>query len=218
MNLLRRDKKVDIDYLVDEVLKKDQPVDLNRLRTTNSQLHVVVTNAMTGRKEVLSAFDDLVELYEEFRATAALPLLYDKNVQIGQKWFVDGGVADLIPVDVAHQLGCTDIVIVMTQQIASYRFNRHHTRLIKHLVRHFAKGKPQPLRKILPTNEKLLKANLRQLSHPLKTVRVYVLEPSDEEILISLATTDKPKVKALAELGVKDMDSLLNREIVQKVR
>jgi predicted patatin/cPLA2 family phospholipase len=213
VDLLRVNKIVDIDYLVDNVLRQQQPVNIHHLKSNASKLNIVVTNARNGRKEVLSTFAEINELYEEFRATAALPMLYDKEVKIKDKWYVDGGVADLIPVDVAHELGCTDIVVILTKQIASYSFDKKHSRLVKHLIKHFAKDKPQPLRLKLPTNEKLLKLNLRHLTHPFKNTRVYVLEPSDEEVLITLATIDKPKVAELAELGVKDMDRFLQKAI-----
>ena len=214
VNLLRRDKKVDIDYLVDLVLKHKRPLNLDKLRHSRSQLHVVVTNAKSGRKEVLSNHEDFVEIYEEFRATAALPMLYDKKVNIKDKWYIDGGVSDLIPLDVAHQLGCTDIVVVMTQRVSNYHFDRRHTRLVNHLIRRYAKNQPSAVRKILPTNEKVLKVNLNRIKHPFKKTRVYLLEPSDASTLISLSTIDKPKVELLAKLGVHDMDVLLHEELV----
>lgn len=213
VNLLRRDKKVDIDYIIDLVLKHKRPLDLDKLRKSYSKLHVVVTNAKNGRKEVLSDHADFVEIYEELRATAALPMLYDKTVQIKDRWYIDGGVSDLIPIDVAHELGCTDIVVVMTQQLANYRFNRRHTRLVKHLIRRFAKNQALSVRRILPTNERVLKINLRRIKHPFRATRVYLLEPSDASALISLSTIDKAKVEVLAKLGVTDMDVMLHKEL-----
>ena len=38
--------------------------------------------------------------------------------------------------------------------------------------------------------------------------------PSDEEALISLASIDKPKVEALAKLGVTDMKEFLQKQLV----
>ena len=213
VNLLRREKKVDIDYIIDLVLKHKRPLDLDKLRKSHSKLHVIVTNAKNGRKEVLSDHSDFVEIYEELRATAALPMLYDKTVQIKDKWYIDGGVSDLIPIDVAHELGCTDIVVVMTQQVANYRFDRRHTRLVNHLIRRYAKNQPLSVRRILPTNERVLKVNLRRIKHPFKATRIYLLEPSDANALIALSTIDKPKVENLAKLGVTDMDVMLHKDL-----
>jgi hypothetical protein len=99
----------------------------------------------------------------------------------------------------------------MTQQVSSYRFDRHHQRLVKHLIRRFAKQQVGAVRKNLPTNENMLKLNLRHLTRPLKKTRIYLLEPSDEEALISMMTIDKDKVEIFAKLGVEDMDVFLQK-------
>lgn len=212
INLLRSEKKVDIDYVVDTVLKHKTRLDVVGLSRGYSKLHVVVTNAKNGRREVISNHKDFAEIFEELRATAALPLLYDKQIKVGDKWYIDGGVADLLPVDVAYKLGCTDIFVIMTQRLASYHFDKRHTRLVNQLIRRFAKKYPTSVKKVLPTNELLLKANLRRLVKPWRKVNIYLLEPSNEEALISLATIDKQKVEELAELGIKDMDYFLHTE------
>lgn len=213
VNLTRLGKIVDIDYLVDIVLKHKRPVGIENLRKAHSKLHVVLTNAKTGKKVIIDDHQQFMEIYEEFRATAALPILYDKQVQIGNKWYIDGGVSDLLPIDVALKLGCTDLVVVMTQRIANYHFDQSHSRLVKRLVRHFARNQSEAVRKRLLTNEKLLQANLRQLTHPLKRTRIYLLEPSSNDLLVSLGNTDKSKVEALAKLGITDMDAFLHREL-----
>jgi predicted patatin/cPLA2 family phospholipase len=214
VNLLRRDKRVDIDYLVDMVLQHKRPLNLANLRAAHAQLHVVMTDAKNGRKVVVSDHHQFTEIYEEFRATAALPFLYDKKVLVAGKYFIDGGVADLLPLDVAIKLGCTDIVVVMTQQLASYDFSKRHARLANRLMRRFATEQAAAVRAKLPTDEHLLQQNLRRITHPLKTTRVYLLEPSDEEFLVTRITTDKPKIEALAKLGIQDMDAFLHKTIV----
>ena len=213
VNLMRRDKRVDIDYIIDTVLKEKWPINLPALKKAHTELHVIVTNASDGRKEVISDHKDFAEIYEELRASAALPLVYDKKVKLGDKYYVDGAVADSVPVDVALDLGCTDIVVVLTKQLSAFQFDQHHTRLVKHLVRRLARNQSAAVRRKLPTDELLLKVNLRTIRHPLKKTRIYVLEPSNEEIDVSLATIDKPKIKNFAKLGIKDMDKMLHKPI-----
>lgn len=141
-------------------------------------------------------------------------MLYDKTVLLDGRYFVDGGVADLLPVDVAIKLGCTDVVVVMTRQVSSYRFDQQHTRLVRKVVQRLAKNQSEAIRKQLPTNEHSLQTNLRLITHPTKLVRIYLLEPSNEEMLFSLATIDKDKVRDLARLGITDMDRFLNEDLV----
>lgn len=212
INLLRLDKRVDIDYLVDTVMKQKRPLDIPKLLKSHSTLHIILTDAKTGQKVVISDHKKFVEIYEELRATAALPILYDKKVLVGGRWYIDGGVSDLIPIDVAVKLGCTDIVVVLTQQVESFRFDQRHTRLVNHLMKKYAANQPPRVRKLLPYNEKRVAINLRRLSHPLKKTRFYVLEPTDNESLVSIATIDKTKIARLATMGVNDTDAFLNRQ------
>jgi predicted patatin/cPLA2 family phospholipase len=211
VNLRRRDKKIDVDYAIDIALHQKNPVDIDRLLHTHTRLHIIMTNARTGKKVVISDHHKFLEIYQELRASAALPLLYDKKIKIGDTEYVDGSVSDSLPVDVAVQLGCTDIVVIMTQQVSSIRFNRRHTRLVHHLIRRFARQSSVAVRKILPVNEKALQANLKLLSHPPKGVNIYLLQPSNEEVLLSLGTIDKSKVAAFAKLGIQDMDTFLHQ-------
>jgi len=211
VNLLRRDKKIDVDWAIDVVLKQHHPLDMSTLKRSRSKIHVVVTDAVTGKKVVISDHRLFEQIYEELRATAALPILYDKPVLIDGKYYVDGAVSDTLPVDVAIKLGCTDIVVIMTSQIKNYKFDRRHQRLVKHLIKRFAKNYSKAIQNKLPTDERLLQVNLRRLARPHKKVRVYVLEPSDEEALISMGTIDKSKVNEFAKLGVNDMNDFLNK-------
>jgi predicted patatin/cPLA2 family phospholipase len=213
VNLLRREHTVDIDYLVDLVLKHKRPVNIAGLLKSRCKLHIVMTDAKSGKKVVISDHNKFTEIYEEFRATAALPLLYDKKVMVNNRWYIDGGVADLLPVDVAVKLGCTDIVVVMTQRIENYVFDRRHDRLVNHIVKRLAKNQPLGVKNKLPTDERMLKLNLRILSHPTKKRRLYILQPSEQEYLVTLATTDKVKIEKLAHLGVTDMDEFLHLPI-----
>lgn len=215
INLLRRDKRIDVDFAIDEVVKGMHPFNFKNFTKGHPKLHIVATDAKNGRRVVLSKPETISEIYEELRASTALPLLYDKKILVRGRYYIDGAVADAIPVDVAIKLGCTDIVVIMTQQIEFYRNDQHHKRLVKHLIRKFAKNQTEAVKKILPTDEALLQINLRRLTRPQKKIRVYMLEPSNEEAMISLATIDPVKIEEFARLGISDMDTMLHKPLVK---
>jgi len=79
VNLRRNDKRVDIDFLVDSVLKRKHPLNVQKLLRSPTTLHVVLTDAETGKKKVISNHRHFLKIYEELRATAAMPILYDKR-------------------------------------------------------------------------------------------------------------------------------------------
>lgn len=165
VNLLRKEKKVDVDFLVDEVLTNRRSIDVAALNASPSKLHIIVTDAKTGKEVILSDHHRFSQIYEEFRATAALPLLYDKKISVFGQEYIDGAVANMLPIDIAKKLGCSDIVVILTQKLETYHFDKAHTHLVHHLVKRFAKNHTDAVRESLPTNERKLRANLR-LIHP----------------------------------------------------
>ncbi|MDC8830784.1 patatin-like phospholipase family protein [Alteromonas gilva] len=76
-------------------------------------LIVVVTNMYTGKAEYHRASkENLDELME---ATCALPVVYRTPPQLESHFYVDGGVADAIPVRYAYEQGARDITVVLSQ-------------------------------------------------------------------------------------------------------
>jgi predicted patatin/cPLA2 family phospholipase len=119
VSLRRFWKIVDIDYLVDDVLKRQHPLNENAMRAAPASLLTVLTDAESAEATTISNRVPGVDIYELFRATAALPGLYNRKVPIGERRFVDGGVADLVPVSVAFTRA-KQAVVLLTRE-AGYR-------------------------------------------------------------------------------------------------
>lgn len=210
INPMRISSIVDIDYLIDTALKQERPIDINRLQDSRTQLHIVLTNAETGKREVMNSSKVSTDIYEQFRATAALPILYNQRIKIGDKHYIDGGVTDLLPIDVALELGCTDVVVVMTQRHDSFQFAKLQTRSLNHLIRWLGRKYPKAVREQLPTDSATLKKNLELLTNQSDDVNLYLLEPSETSKLISRSTISEKSVKSLARLGISDMQEFLS--------
>ncbi len=76
-------------------------------------LQVAITNMHTGRAEYHQATAENID--ELMEATCALPLVYRTPPQLEDDFYVDGGVADAIPVQHAYQQGCRDITVILSQ-------------------------------------------------------------------------------------------------------
>lgn len=118
INRTRFNKIIDIDYLVDNVLRKKNEVNIDVIRDSLTKLHVCLTEKYTKKCEFISynsAEESLaVDIYSLFKATSALPILYGNDVKINDCIYVDGGASNFLPIDKAVELGCTDIVVVLT--------------------------------------------------------------------------------------------------------
>lgn len=76
-------------------------------------LVVAVTNMHTGQAEYHQATVENMDALME--ATCALPLVYRTPPQLAEDYYVDGGVADAIPVQYAYEQGYKDITVILSQ-------------------------------------------------------------------------------------------------------
>lgn len=103
-------KVMDIDWLVDVVLRKAVRLDTEALVRARHQVLVVVSNLRTGRPEVFDQHEP--ELFEVLRATSALPVLYGRQPLVHGTRYSDGGLTAPSPIDQAVAAGATDIVVL----------------------------------------------------------------------------------------------------------
>jgi predicted patatin/cPLA2 family phospholipase len=95
-----------------------EALDADRHRRTAeaaAPLHVVALDVQTARPEVLGDLTTVEGLKGALLATSRLPWLGGPPVDFrGRRW-LDGGLADPIPVDAAFALGATHALVLMTR-------------------------------------------------------------------------------------------------------
>ncbi len=116
INKLRLRRIIDIDYLVDDVLTHRVPLDIAAVCQSSTRLHVGLTSASTGQL-VWESNDGRWPLLETLRATAALPIVFGREVEIGQDRYVDGGVSVKLPLLAAVEAGHENVVVVLTRAL-----------------------------------------------------------------------------------------------------
>ena len=128
VNPFRLKKMVDIDYLVDHIGKKSRPLHLEKLRSAHTTLHISLTEASHARTHYVTNRTPDIDIWEAFRATAALPLLYNKSVKVGNGIYVDGSISMRIPIQRVVEHGCHYIVVILTMP-HSHRITSTHALL-----------------------------------------------------------------------------------------
>lgn len=114
-NPLRLTKIVDVDFVYDRVVLQEKRLDEDALRSVTTDLLVSVTDAVTGENVLLRVKDHPEPVARLLKASSALPVLYNRTVEIGGRSFVDGGVTCSLPVHQAVERGCTDILVLLTK-------------------------------------------------------------------------------------------------------
>jgi hypothetical protein len=74
-----------------------------------------LTNAETGRNELVDVRHIRTPIPTILKASGALPVLYNRTVRIDGVPYVDGGLTDSLPLRQGISRGCPDILVLLTR-------------------------------------------------------------------------------------------------------
>jgi predicted patatin/cPLA2 family phospholipase len=199
INFARR-RVIDIDYLIDDVLTLRVPLNQEAVLASRTDLLVYLTNAVTGGVERFSMRDRQAPLMELLRATAALPLVYGKEVTINSTKYVDGGFVDQVPLLDALADGCRNIVVILTRP-PRFRM-RDASPLMRWVLRSAASlsGHSAGVVRLIGTDCGPMNKVMAILSgepHDMPA-NVWVIAPPDDEQIVSRLTSDRARLQDTA--------------------
>lgn len=210
VNFFRLKKIVDIDFLVDGVLKKHKALDIKKVKNSRSTLHIILTHYLTAQAHVVTNKDPELDIMEALRATAAMPILYNRVVQVKGNGFIDGGVVDAVPLKRAIDLGCTDILVVLTREPS---FRRKRPNLLMRLIEHvFLRKYPKVMKEKVLAEDNLFNETMEIIegeTYLNKGIRIGVVYPSDLGKMVSRTTNDKNLLLECALMARNDIRKFL---------
>ena len=141
-NALRRRPVVNGDALVDEVYETLTPMGYDEILASDVEYHPTGTDADTGASTDLAPFiHDKRTLQLALKATTRLPVLSGPPIELGGRRFIDGGLAEGVPVAMALAQGATHLLVLRTRaaQLAPIRTHPLKQRAVSRwLARHAA--------------------------------------------------------------------------------
>lgn len=105
---------LDMDMVFDTFPKKIYPFDFETYFQSDMVCEIVTTNCETGKAEYMTEQNDPDRLMKLCRASSSMPLL-SPIVNIDGVPYLDGGLADSVPIRRALQSGNEKIVLVLTR-------------------------------------------------------------------------------------------------------
>jgi len=217
---------VDVDYMID-VLREKHHLDERAMKEAPATLYTVLTDAKTGEARVVSNRDPALDIYEVFRATAALPGLYRRKIAVdpgpGASRYVDGGVSDLLPLEraLASDLDFgrhgeegrpREAVVLLTRGKGHQKTERGL--LVRSFVHVLWWGQSGPVRSKVCRGDgrynKVMKVLEREEEQ--RPRQTWTLCPSDLGRLVNRTTTDRDLLLACAEMAREDTLDLLAQE------
>ena len=201
---------IDVDRMVDVTLKRHHPIDHDELAAA-APLHAVLADAETAAPQVVCHPDHGFDIYEIFRASVAIPLLYNRKVPLGERRYVDGGLADLLPLSVARSLGATEAVLLVTRGPGQRKHDSN--RFLQGLTRAFPSGQSAAVRARIVSADHNYNETMEELEleHEQITRTTWTLWPSELNRLVDRTTMDRRRLIESAARAEADTLSFLRQ-------
>ena len=116
---IRTKSMMNMDLIFDRFPNELIPFDFDTYFSSPMNCELVTTNCLTGKAEYMSEEEDRDRLMKICRAASSMPLL-TPIVNIEDVPYLDGGLADSVPIRRAKEIGNEKIVVVLTKN-AGYR-------------------------------------------------------------------------------------------------
>lgn len=180
-------------HLIPEYLN---PYDYATFDKYAGKAYAVVTNIVTGRPEYLRIRDMKTDI-DAIRASASLPLV-SRNVKIGGKLYLDGGISDAIPIQKSVMDGNRKNVVILTKEEGYVRKPSSHLELLKLRYLRYPK-----VYELMAKRHTVYNATLEYLEKQQENGQAFVIRPKKKSN-VGRIEKDAEKLKALYEEGYRD--------------
>ena len=114
VKFIREKSLLDMDMIFDKYPNEVYPFDYETYFASEMTCEIVVTNCETGQAEYMTEREDKERLMKICRASSSMPLV-SPMVEIDGTPYLDGGIADSVPIRRAAELGNRKIILFLTR-------------------------------------------------------------------------------------------------------
>ena len=182
----------------DTIPNKLDPYDYKAAAKYEGNAYAVVTNIRTGEAEYMP----LREMHKDtiaVRASASLPLI-SRNVKIGDEYYLDGGIADAVPIRKAIADGNRKNVVILTKEVGYVR--KPASPSMQSMIR-LRYAKYPKVYELVSDRHARYNETLRFLDEEEKAGRAFVIRPRRPND-IGRIEKDRTKLETLYQLGYHD--------------
>ncbi len=157
--------------------------------------YATLTNVETGKAEYVKITNAFGQM-EALRATSAMPFV-SRIVEYEGKKYLDGGVADSIPIDKCIEMGYDKIIVVLTRPL-NYRKKKYPERFARSVYRKYPK-----LVERINNRHADYNACVEKIAKMEKQGEIFVIRPS-KLVKVKHIERDTDKLQAIYDLGAED--------------
>ena len=169
--------------------------DTEEYKKSKTKFYATVTNVKTGLAEYIE-LDDIIAQMEVLRATGAMPYV-SKIVDYEGESYLDGALADSIPIDKCMEMGYDKIIVVLTKPM-NYRKKKRPSWMAKLVYKKYPKLVEAINTRYIQYNKTMEK--IEQLE---KEGKIFVFRPS-RKVKMSRVEKNPEKLQEMYDLGISD--------------
>lgn len=192
------------DFCFKKIVNELDPIDFNTFKNSDVEFYAVETNIETGKAEYIK-IDDLKDKnsLNILRASGSMHFV-SKPVIVNDKKYLDGGIADSIPIDKIMSMGFDRVIVVLTRPMG-YKKKKSNKILPRIYYRKYPKFVETINKRYINYNQALEK--IEQLE---KQGKILVIRPSK---LVNIKRIEKniDTLQEMYDLGKNDTIKLLDK-------
>jgi predicted patatin/cPLA2 family phospholipase len=197
-NLLKEGNYFGKDFSLKKIPDELEPYDYDTFKNSGINFYAVATNCRTGAPEYLKIEDMRNEVdMDKVWASCSLPLL-SKNVHIENEEYLDGGVADSIPVVKAIKDGNKKVVLILTRDINYRKRPNKLISVIKLKYRKYPK-----FVSVMEKRHSIYNKTLKRIQKLENEGKIFVIRPKTE-VKIGRLEKDTQKMTDLYNAGYNE--------------
>lgn len=199
-SLIKTGNIVNKEFSFYEVPYKLDIFDDETYKKSGKDFYATITNVETGKPEYVK-LKSVFKQMEVLRATSAMPFV-SKFVELDGKKYLDGGIADSIPIDKCKDLGYEKIIVVLTRPM-EYRKKKQNENLAK-----IAYSKYPNLVEVINNRYKNYNETVEKIIDMENKKEIFVIR-SSKAINIKRIEKDENKLQEVYDLGIEDCKNIL---------
>lgn len=98
-----------------EIVSVKKPLDVRRVLDSRTRLYATVMDKETGQASLIDTKLTKTPLLTVIKAALAMPIFYNRTVEVEGKRCMDGGLHIPFPLQQAMDNGCTDILLLLSR-------------------------------------------------------------------------------------------------------
>jgi len=194
-SLLKTGDIVNKELAYEKIPDKLDPFDYKAFDQSKIKFYCTVTNLETGKAEYIEIKDSKKQM-DYLRAGGSMPGL-SNIVEIQSHKYLDGGIADSIPVKKAIEMGYDKIIVVLTRPI-EYRKKDSDMKYLQNRYKNYPK-----FQETIKNRNKNYNETVEEIIQLEQDNKIFVIRPT-RKVKIKRIEHNPVRIKEQYDLGVED--------------